>query len=106
MPAVSMTAPPVCLSVCVARYVYKRLRFLGNRYASQFLTLMFLAVWHGYHLGYFVLFFMEFVIILWERKVSDVGELERVGVEQILRSIFGVVLVKRVPGPSVGYVAL
>ena len=32
---------------------------------------MFLAVWHGYHLGYFVLFFMEFVIILWERKASD-----------------------------------
>ncbi|KAF0297208.1 Lysophospholipid acyltransferase 5 [Amphibalanus amphitrite] len=54
----------------VAKYVYKRLRFLGSRYASQFLTLMFLAVWHGYHLGYFVLFFMEFVIILWERKVE------------------------------------
>ena len=65
-----LTTPRLRRLLC-DRYVYKRLRFLGSRYASQFLTLMFLAVWHGYHLGYFVLFFMEFIIILWERKVSN-----------------------------------
>ncbi|XP_037075411.1 lysophospholipid acyltransferase 5-like [Pollicipes pollicipes] len=56
-------------NVWVSKYIFKRLRFLGNKELSQFLTLMFLAVWHGYHLGYFVVFFMEFAIVLWERKV-------------------------------------
>lgn len=32
---------------------------MGNKFYSQLLTLMYLAVWHGYHLGYFILFAFE-----------------------------------------------
>ncbi|KAK3737487.1 hypothetical protein QZH41_010816 [Actinostola sp. cb2023] len=55
----------------VFRYVFKRLRFLGNKDLSHFLTLMFLAVWHGLHVGYFICFSLEFLIILMERQVYN-----------------------------------
>lgn len=51
------------------RYVYKRLRFLNNRYISQVSALVFLAVWHGLHSGYYACFFMEFVVMNFERDV-------------------------------------
>lgn len=54
----------------VAHYVYKRLKFLGNRHVSQLAALLFLSVWHGLHSGYYVCFFMEFIVIYMERDVS------------------------------------
>lgn len=54
----------------VARHIFKRLIFLGNKNVSQFLTLGFLAVWHGFHTGYYVTFVFEFVIIHVDRDVS------------------------------------
>lgn len=45
----------------VKEYVYKRLRFLGNRNLSLLGTLFFLALWHGFAPGYFSTFFLEFV---------------------------------------------
>ncbi|XP_048881775.1 lysophospholipid acyltransferase 5 [Brienomyrus brachyistius] len=56
----------------VARHVFKRLKFLGNKMASQLLTLLFLAVWHGLHSGYLVCFSLEFIIVNVERKVITV----------------------------------
>lgn len=53
-----------------AEYIYKRLKFLGSRHASQFFTLLFLAVWHGFHSGYYVTFLMEFIIMYFEKDVS------------------------------------
>lgn len=53
----------------VLRYFFKRLRFLGNKNLSHFLSLMFLALWHGLFLGYFVCFFGEFVIMVMEKQV-------------------------------------
>ncbi|XP_037797486.1 lysophospholipid acyltransferase 5-like [Penaeus monodon] len=55
----------------VAQYVYKRLRFLNNRYISQAAALVFLAVWHGLHSGYYACFFMEFVVINLEKDLSS-----------------------------------
>ncbi|XP_042872826.1 lysophospholipid acyltransferase 5-like isoform X2 [Penaeus japonicus] len=55
----------------VAQYVYKRLRFLNNRYISQFAALVFLAVWHGLHSGYYACFFMEFVVINFEKDLAS-----------------------------------
>lgn len=55
----------------VAEYIYKRLKFLGNRDYSQFGTLLFLAVWHGFHSGYYMCFLMEFLVILCERQVNS-----------------------------------
>jgi len=67
----------VCLCYCVAlllcvmwRYVFKRLRFLGNKELSQCVTMFFLALWHGLYSGYFMNFTFEFFIMLFERKVS------------------------------------
>jgi lysophospholipid acyltransferase 5 len=53
-----------------AQYVYKRCRFLGSKVASQLITLAFLAVWHGWHSGYYVTFFNEFVILKWEKDAE------------------------------------
>lgn len=51
-----------------ASYIYKRLKFMNNRLFSQAATLGFLAIWHGYHLGYFVTFFNEFVVMNFEKR--------------------------------------
>ena len=52
------------------RYVYKRLKFLGNRSLSQAFALVFLAAWHGLHFGYYVCFFNEFIVMTFEKDVS------------------------------------
>lgn len=54
----------------IAEYIYKRLKFLNNRHYSQLGALMFLAIWHGFHSGYYMCFFMEFTVIVCERAVS------------------------------------
>lgn len=53
-------------------YVFKRLKFLNNRMISQTATLAFLAVWHGWHSGYYVTFFNEFIVISFEKDFSKV----------------------------------
>ncbi len=53
----------------VAHYIYKRLKFLNNRQFSQLGVLVFLAVWHGYHSGYYVCFFNEFITVNFEKEV-------------------------------------
>ncbi|XP_071944197.1 lysophospholipid acyltransferase 5-like [Antedon mediterranea] len=57
-----------------ARYIYKRLRFLGNKLYSQAVTLLFLALWHGYFLGYFVCFFLEMLCVQLENHVTSLIE--------------------------------
>lgn len=54
----------------VAQYIYKRLRFLNNKYLSQIGALVFLAVWHGLHSGYYACFFMEFVVMKFEKDLA------------------------------------
>lgn len=61
------------LNCCVfdsCRYIFKRLRFLGNKNLSHFLTLMFLALWHGLFVGYFACFTGEFVIMMIEKQAN------------------------------------
>ncbi|XP_075990540.1 lysophosphatidylcholine acyltransferase 3 protein nessy [Anticarsia gemmatalis] len=55
-----------------AEYVYKRLKFLGNRNLSQLITLLFLALWHGTQSGYYVTFFNEFIIIVMEKDLESI----------------------------------
>ncbi|XP_063150739.1 lysophospholipid acyltransferase 5 [Candoia aspera] len=55
----------------VARYIYKRLKFLGNKLLSQAISLIFLAVWHGLHCGYLICFQMEFLIVIVERQAIN-----------------------------------
>lgn len=53
-------------------YIFKRLKFLGNKLLSQALALFFLAIWHGLHSGYLVCFQMELLIVIVERQVRFV----------------------------------
>lgn len=55
-----------------AEYVYKRLKFLGNRNLSQFFTLLFLALWHGTRTGYYMTFFNEFIIMYMEKEFEQI----------------------------------
>ena len=49
--------------------MFRRLKWLNEKMASQAITLMFLALWHGYHLGYFVIFALEMACIVAEQQV-------------------------------------
>lgn len=53
-------------------YLYKRLKFLNNRYISQVVTLTFLALWHGTFSGYYVTFLNEFLIIFMEKEFEQI----------------------------------
>ena len=56
----------------VMNYVYKRLKFMNNRYISQLSALIFLAVWHGWHSGYYLTFFNEFIVVNFEKEFSSI----------------------------------
>ncbi|XP_063220404.1 lysophospholipid acyltransferase 5 [Bacillus rossius redtenbacheri] len=58
----------------VAQYIYKRLKFMGNRYISQAAALVFLAVWHGLHSGYYMCFLMEFLVMKLEKDLEPLLE--------------------------------
>ncbi|XP_074603759.1 lysophosphatidylcholine acyltransferase 3 protein nessy [Brevipalpus obovatus] len=55
-----------------AKYLFKRLKFLGNRVASHALTLAFLAIWHGWMSGYYITFIMEFIIMKFEWEILEI----------------------------------
>ena len=55
----------------VAHNIYKRLKFLNNRFYSQIGVLFFLAIWHGYHSGYYITFFNEFIVMNFEKEVNS-----------------------------------
>lgn len=56
----------------VAQYIFKRLKFLNNRTVSYVAALAFLAVWHGFHSGYYLAFSMEYAIITIERQFETI----------------------------------
>ncbi|GFY45890.1 lysophospholipid acyltransferase 5 [Trichonephila inaurata madagascariensis] len=56
----------------VGQYVFKRLKFLGNRYISQAAALGFLAIWHGLHSGYYSCFLSEFIVMYFEKDVESI----------------------------------
>uniref|UniRef100_A0A915JXS8 Lysophospholipid acyltransferase 5 n=1 Tax=Romanomermis culicivorax TaxID=13658 RepID=A0A915JXS8_ROMCU len=55
-----------------SRYVFKRLKFLGNKSLSHVMTLMFLALWHGVYSGYFACFLFEYACVIAERQISSI----------------------------------
>ncbi|EPY89787.1 lysophospholipid acyltransferase 5 isoform 1 [Camelus ferus] len=76
----------------VARYIFKRLKFLGSKELSQGLSLLFLALWHGLHSGYLVCFQMEFLIVIVERQaaslIRDSPALSRLASVTVLQPFF------------------
>ncbi|XP_004643571.1 lysophospholipid acyltransferase 5 [Octodon degus] len=79
----------------VARYFFKRLKFLGNKQLSHGLSLLFLALWHGLHSGYLVCFQMEFLIVIVEKQaatlIRDSPALSRLAAITALQPFFYVV---------------
>lgn len=55
-----------------AEYIYKRVKFLGSKLYSQITVLVFLAIWHGLHSGYYLCFLMEFLIMYCEKEVRAI----------------------------------
>lgn len=53
-------------------YIFKRLRFLGNKLLSSLFTLLFLAVWHGFAPGYFLTFGTEFMDVETEDLIRKI----------------------------------
>jgi lysophospholipid acyltransferase 5 len=51
-------------------YIFKRLRFLGNKNLSAAGTLVFLSIWHGFHAGYAFCFALEFMAMEAERRLK------------------------------------
>ena len=49
-------------------YIYKRCKFLNNQMMSQGITLGFLALWHGFHSGYYLTFFNELLVMTFEKQ--------------------------------------
>lgn len=81
----------------VAVYVYKRLKFLNNRVLSHLGALLFLAIWHGFHSGYYITFFMEFMVIRMEKEIEPIfqkNERLQVWMQQPLVKIAVFILLK------------
>lgn len=55
----------------VKYYVFKRMKFLGSRRLSLLSALTFLAIWHGFHVGYFECFFLELLYLECEKKLAN-----------------------------------
>jgi len=79
-----------------AYYVYKRLKFLNNKLISQLATLVFLAIWHGWYVGYYLTFVNEFIVMKFESEFfkvwtnsSKVTKWRQHPSFQTLTSIFG-----------------
>ena len=60
----------LCLSLILFRYVYSRLKWLGNKGLSLAVTMLFLSLWHGLWPGYYISFLYEMMYIMVERTVG------------------------------------
>ena len=76
-------------SLWCSKHIYKRCKFLGNKTLSQLLTMLFLAIWHGVHVGYFVFFFQEFLYGM----VMEKGASQNVLLQRLNRAVPKVVTV-------------
>ncbi|KAK6041735.1 MBOAT family protein [Cooperia oncophora] len=54
-------------------HIFRRLRWLNSKPGAHLVTLLYLAIWHGYHLGYFLLFFFEFGCVMAQEQVGLQG---------------------------------
>ena len=57
----------------VLQHVYKKCKFLNSKMASQTISLIFLAAFHGFLPGYFICFGHEIVMVTVEKQIMDYG---------------------------------
>ena len=60
----------------VMQHVYKKCRFLNSKIASQTISLMFLAAFHGFLPGYFICFGHEIIMVTVEKQIMGYGMLK------------------------------
>jgi len=76
----------------VMHYVYKRLRFLQSKMLSQTGALLFLALWHGWHPGYYITFFNEFLVVNFEKgffpMVANSPTMQKLYENPAMRGVF------------------
>lgn len=93
----------------MAKYVFKRLKFLGNKLLSQGVTLFYLALWHGTRSGYYMNFALEFIMINCENQVialpQKIPALEKMNSLSILQPVL-YILKKLVTTFCMGYALL
>ncbi|KAK6054190.1 hypothetical protein COOONC_08306 [Cooperia oncophora] len=53
----------------VKNNIFRRLRWLDSKPLAHLITLMYLAIWHGYHLGYFLIFGLEFGVMMAQQQL-------------------------------------
>ncbi|CAG2200843.1 LPCAT3 [Mytilus edulis] len=58
----------------MAKYLFKRLRFMGSKLLSQSVTLFYLALWHGLKTGYYMNFFLEFFMVNTENQMTALSK--------------------------------
>jgi len=58
----------------IKRYVFKRLKWVGDRNVSALSALFFLAIWHGFSIGYYSCFFLEYMDMEAEKKLRRITE--------------------------------
>jgi len=56
----------------IKNYIFKRFKHLGNKEISFLISLTFLAIWHGWYLGYFVSFYSELIYLRAEQHVQRI----------------------------------
>ncbi|VDL69779.1 unnamed protein product, partial [Nippostrongylus brasiliensis] len=49
--------------------IMRRLRWMDSKPLAQLTTLTFLAIWHGFHLGYFIMFGTEFACVMAQEQL-------------------------------------
>ncbi|XP_033764011.1 lysophospholipid acyltransferase 5-like [Pecten maximus] len=93
----------------MAKYVFKRLRFLGNKFLSQAVTLFYLAMWHGTRSGYYMNFALEFIMMNCENQVMAltprIPALEKFNSSPILQPVL-YILKKLITTFCMGYALL
>ncbi|KAI6652572.1 Lysophospholipid acyltransferase 5 [Oopsacas minuta] len=60
----------------VLQHVYKKCRFLNSKIASQSISLLFLAAFHGFLPGYFICFAHEIIVVIVEKQFMDYGTMK------------------------------
>jgi len=79
-------------------YIYKRCRWMNNKFYSQAVTMTFLAIWHGFHSGYYLTFFNEILVMQFEKTFIPACQknptLSKLWQENIIAKILFIVIGK------------
>ena len=78
--------------------LFSRCRWMNNKFYSQAVTMTFLAIWHGFHSGYYLTFFNEILVMQFEKTFIPACQknptLSKLWQENIIAKILFIVIGK------------